>query len=155
MRATQQIVKNRSGTLAKEAAYDDRGQYASWNLPGSFSEGSGCLPGLSWARLGRTWAAFGQLLELLGFSWAPFARFLNTLGRIWALMGASASILEGLWCLWAGCWRAPVAIFAMVFGHAFRVSPLILHNASIAKGNPYWHFLGLSFSRPWSSLEHL
>ena len=29
MRATLSIVKNRSGTLAEEAAYDDRGQYAS------------------------------------------------------------------------------------------------------------------------------
>ena len=99
MRATRQIVKNRPGTLTKEAAYDDRGQYASWTLPGSFSEGSGCLPSLSWARLGRTWAAFGQFLEALG-------RLLDT-----------------------GGWRAPVAIFAMVFGHAFRVSPLILYNA--------------------------
>jgi len=106
--------------------------------------------GASQACLGRILAALGPLLasfwKHLDVSWTPFARFLNTLGRIWALMGASASILEGLWCLWAGCWRAPVAIFAMVFGHAFRVSPLVLHNASIAKGNPYWHFLGLSFS---------
>ena len=86
MRATQQIVKNRSGTLAKEAAYDDRGQYASWSLPDSFSEGSGCLPGLSWARLGRTWAALGQLLDalgrLLGTSW-------TLLAVSWLLCGAS------------------------------------------------------------------
>ena len=89
--------------------------------------------GASLACLGRVLAAlgplFGSFWTLLDVSWAPFARFLNTLGRIWALMGASASILEGLWCLRAGCWRAPVAVFAMVFGHAFRVSPLILYNA--------------------------
>ena len=90
-------------------------------------------PGASLACPVRVLAALGPLLgsfwKLLDVSWALFARFLYTLGRIWALMGASASILEGLWCLQAGCWRAPVAIFAMVFGHAFRVSPLILYNA--------------------------
>ena len=89
--------------------------------------------GVSLACPGRVLAALGPLLgsfwRLLDVSWALFARFLNTLGRIWALMGASASILEGLWCLRAGCWRAPVAVFAMVFGHAFCVSPLILYNA--------------------------
>ena len=89
--------------------------------------------GASLARLGRVLAALGPLLASfwrhLDVSWTPFARFLNTLGHIWALMDASASILEGLWCLRAGCWRAPVAIFAMVFGHAFRVSPRILYNA--------------------------
>ena len=89
--------------------------------------------GASQACLGRILAALGPLLSsfwpLLGVSGAPFPSFLNALGRIWALMGASASILEGLWCLRAGCWRAPVAIFAMVFGHAFRVSPLIFYNA--------------------------
>ena len=39
-----------------------------------------------------------------------------------------------------------MAVFAMVFGHAFGVSPLIVNNAWIAAENPYWHFLGLSFS---------
>ena len=119
MRATQQIVKNRSGTLAKEAAYDDRGQYASWNLPGSFSEGSGCLPGLSWARLGRTWAAFGQFLEALGrlldtfyalfeHSWShlgshgclrlDFGRSLVPPG--WVLESSSGNFRHGFWpCL--------------------------------------------------------
>ena len=85
--------------------------------------------GVSLACPGRVLAALGPLLgsfwRLLDVSWALFARFLNTLGRIWALMGASASILEGLWCLRAGCWRAPVAVFAMILGHAFCVSPLI------------------------------
>ena len=39
-----------------------------------------------------------------------------------------------------------MAVFAMVFGNAFGVSPLIVNNAWIAAENPYWHFLGLSFS---------
>ena len=89
--------------------------------------------GASQACLGPVLAALGLLLtsfwKHLDVFWAPFARFLNTLGRIWALMGASASILEGLWCLRAGCWRAPLAVFAIVFGHAFLVSPRILCNA--------------------------
>ena len=89
--------------------------------------------GASQACLGRILAELKPLLNsfwpLLDVSGAPFPSFLNALGRIWALMGASASILEGLWCLRAGCWRAPVAVFAMVFGHAFCVSPLILYNA--------------------------
>ena len=89
MRSTRPIVKNRSGTLAKEATYDDRGQYASWSLPGSFSEGSGCLPGLSWTRLGRTWAAFGQLLEALG----------RLLGTVRALFEHSWSHLGSHGCL--------------------------------------------------------
>ena len=82
--------------------------------------------GASLACLGRVLAALGLLLtsfwKHLDVFWAPFARFLNTLGRIWAFMGASASILEGLWCLRAGGWRAPVTIFAMMFGHAMRVA---------------------------------
>ena len=39
-----------------------------------------------------------------------------------------------------------MAVFALVFDHAFGVSPLIVNNAWIAAENPYWHFLGLSFS---------
>ena len=39
-----------------------------------------------------------------------------------------------------------MAVFAMVFGYALRVLPLIVNNAWVATENPYWHFLGLSFS---------
>ena len=85
MRATQQIVQNRSGTLSKEVAYGDRGQYASWNLPGSFSEGSGCLPGLSWAHLGGTWAASEQLLAALERVWGSFPKLLE---RSWSHLGS-------------------------------------------------------------------
>ena len=107
-RAMQQVVKKRSGTLAKEAAYDDRGQYASWSLPGSFSEGSGCLPNLSWARLGRTWAAFGQLLDALGcllgtfrklheHSWSPPGSRGCLRPRFWRVLGASGPDVGELW----------------------------------------------------------
>ena len=56
------------------------------------------------------------------------------------------SIWEGRWCLLPGCWRAPMAVFAMVFGYAVCVLPFVLNNAWVAADNPYWHFLGLSFS---------
>ena len=39
-----------------------------------------------------------------------------------------------------------MAIFTMVFGYAVRVLPLIPNNAWVAADDPYWHFLGLSFS---------
>ena len=39
-----------------------------------------------------------------------------------------------------------MAVFAMVFGYAVRVLPFVLSNAWVAADNPYWHFLGLSFS---------
>ena len=93
-RAMPQIVKKRSGTLAKEAAYDDRGQYASWSLPGSFSEGSGCLPNLSWARLGRTWAAFGQLLDALG---CVLGTFCKLHGRSWLPPGSRGCLQPRFW----------------------------------------------------------
>ena len=34
----------------------------------------------------------------------------------------------------------------MVFGYAVCVLPFVLNNAWVAADNPYWHFLGLSFS---------
>ena len=98
MRATQQIVKNRSGTLAKEAAYDDRGQYASWDLPGSFLEGSGCLPGLSWAHLGRIWAASEQLLAALGHVWGSPGTLLGLV--LWLLLPFVAALGQ-FWCVLA------------------------------------------------------
>ena len=99
--------------------------------------------GASQACLGRVlaalWLLLGSFWTLLGVSWSPFASFLNTLGRIWA----------GLWCLLPGCCRAPMAVFAMVFGYAFCVLPLIVNNARVAAENLYWYFLGLSFSPLW------
>ena len=94
MRATQQIVQNRSGTLSKEAAYDDRGQYASWDFPGSLSEGSGCLPGLSWAHLGRAEAAFEQLLAALGRVWGTFPKLLE---RSWSHLGSHGCLRPRFW----------------------------------------------------------
>ena len=88
-RTTREIAKNRSGSLSNEPALDNRGQNASWGLPGSVLEGFGSLPGLSWPHLGRSWAAFEQLWDTLGPSWAPVRRMLGALGRIWALTGAS------------------------------------------------------------------
>ena len=89
--------------------------------------------GASQTCLGRVLAALGLLLgsswTLLGVSWAPFASFMDALGRLRALVGASSRDFGRLWCLRAGCWRAPVAVFAMVFGHSFCVLPLILYNA--------------------------
>ena len=82
-------------------------------------------------------AVFAQLRRLL---WT--LRFLSH----HVLVQEPISIWEGRWCLLPGCWRAPMAVFAMVFGYAFCVLPLIVNNAWIAAENPYWHFLGLSFS---------
>ena len=89
--------------------------------------------GASQTCLGRVLAALGLLLgsswTLLGVSWAPFASFMDAHGCLRALVGASSLDFERLWCLRAGCWRAPLAVFAIVFGHAFLVSPRILCNA--------------------------
>ena len=121
-----QIVKKRSGTLAKEAAYDDRGQYASWNLPGSFSEGSGCLPGLSWARLGRVLAALGPFLDsfwmLLGVS---------SMGTFCALLEHSWSHLGSHGCLRPRFWR--------VFGAS-----------GLGVGELHWQFSPLFLAMPFS-----
>ena len=46
-----------------------------------------------------------------------------------------------------------MAVFAMVFGYAVCVLPFVLNNAWVAADNPYWHFLGLSFS-PCSVAVH-
>ena len=89
--------------------------------------------GASQTCLGRVLAALGLLLgsswTLLGVSWAPFASFMDALGCLRALVGASSLDFGRLWCLRAGCWRALVAVFAMVFGNALGVLPLILCKA--------------------------
>ena len=96
-----------------------------------------------WPHLGRCSAAFGRsrasLGHLLRVSWT----LLVASGLSWA---PPASIWEGRWCLFPGCRRTPMAVFTMVFGYAVCVLPLILNNAWAAADNPYWHFLGLSFS---------
>ena len=99
--------------------------------------------GLSWPHLGCFSAAFGRSQTSLGQLLRASCELLVASGLPWA---PPASIWKGLWCLRPGCWRAPMAVFAMVFGHAFGVSPLIVNNAWIAAENSYWHFLGLSFS---------
>ena len=150
----QQIVKNRSGTLVKEAAYDDRGQYASWNLPGSFSEGSGCLPNLSWARLGRTWAAFGQLLDALGC----------VLGTFWKLHGRSGLPPGSRGCLQPRFWTSLVPPGWVLessigcFRHCFwpclsRVATVSMYcmNCCVAQHDIVQHRASISHDMSWKT----